>query len=169
MYGWMRQCADLGNPLYERMKDSVLTSKVMQTDDTLVNVLDPSLPRARIGRIWIYVGDQDHPCTVYDCTPTRSRDGPDTFMKESHGYLQADAYSDYDELYRNRSRNITEVGCWAQARRRFFEAQSSDLMHSSVILAYIRLLYDVERETRTMGLTGETRKAPRQTKPVFIL
>jgi len=134
-----------------------------------VNVLDPSLPRARIGRIWTYVGDRNHPYTVYDYTPTRSRDGPDMFMKEFHGYLQADAYSGYDELYRNRSRNITEVACWAHARRRYFEAQSSDLMRSTVMLAYIRLLYDVEREARTMGLTGESRKALRQAKSVSIL
>jgi transposase len=169
MCDWMRQCADLISPLYERMKRSVLASKVMQTDDTPVNVLDPSLPRARIGRIWTYVGDRDHPYTVYDYTPTRSRDGPDAFMKEFHGYLQADAYSGYDELYRDRNRNIREVACWAHARRRHFEAQSSDLMRSTVILAYIRLLYDVEREGRAMGMTGEARKALRQAKSVPIL
>lgn len=169
MCDWMRQCADLVSPVYKRMKSSVLGSKVMQTDDTPVNVLDPSLPRARIGRIWTYVGDRDHPYTVYDYTPTRSRDGPDVFMKEFHGYLQADAYSGYDELYRDRTRNITEVACWAHARRRFFEGQSSDLMRSTVTLAYIRLLYDVEREARTLGLTGEARKTLRQAKSIPIL
>ena len=169
MCDWMRQCAELVSPLYERMKSSVLGSKVMQTDDTPVNVLDPSLPRARLGRIWTYVGDRDHPYTVYDYTPTRSRDGPDAFMKEFHGYLQADAYSGYDELYRDRNRNITEVACWAHARRRYFEAQSSDPMRSTVVLAYIRLLYDVEREARTIGLAGETRKALRQAKSMPIL
>jgi transposase len=169
MCDWMRQCAELVSPLYDRMKQRVLESKVMQTDDTPVNVLDPSRPRARIGRIWTYVGDRNHSYTVYDYTPTRSRDGPDAFMKEFHGYLQADAYSGYDELYRDRNRDITEVACWAHARRRHFEAQSSDLMRSTVILAYIRLLYDVEREARTMGLTGEARKALRQAKSMTIL
>lgn len=135
----------------------------------LIKLLDPSLPRTRTGRIWTYVGDRDHPYTVYDYTPTRSRDGPDSFMKEFHGYLQADAYSGYDELYRNRNRNITEVACWAHVRRRHFEAQSSDLMRSTVILAYIRLLYDVEREARSLGLTGGTRKALRQAKSAPIL
>jgi transposase len=151
------------------MRQQVLASKVMQTDDTPVNVLDPSMPRTRTGRIWTYVGDRKHPYTVYDYTPTRSRDGPDRFMTEFHGYLQADAYSGYDELYRDRGRKITEVACWAHARRRFFEARSSDLMHSMVVLAYIRLLYDVEREARTMGLAGEGRKALRQARSLPIL
>ena len=169
MCDWMRRCADLVSPIFDTMKQSVLASKVMQTDDTPVNVLDPALPKTRTGRIWTYVGDRDHPYTVYDYTPTRSRDGPDAFMKKFNGYLQADAYAGYDELYRDQNRNITEVACWAHARRRHFEAQSSDLMRSTVILAYIRLLYDVEREARAKGLTGEARKVLRQSKSAPIL
>jgi transposase len=38
-----------------------LSSKVVQTDDTPVPVLDPELPRTRTGRIWAYVGDAEHP------------------------------------------------------------------------------------------------------------
>jgi hypothetical protein len=51
-----------------------------QTDDTPVAVLDRSLPKTRTGRIWTYVGDEEHPAVVYDCTPTRKRDGPDQFL-----------------------------------------------------------------------------------------
>ena len=169
MCDWMRRCAELVSPIFDRMKESVLASKVMQTDDTPVNVLDPSLPKTRIGRIWTYVGDRDHPYTVYDYTPTRSRDGPDAFMKRFHGYLQADAYSGYDELYRERGRKITEVACWAHVRRKHFEAQSSDLMRSTVMMAYIRLLYDIEREAKVMGLAGDARKTLRQKKALPIL
>ena len=93
MCGWMRSCADLASPLYELMKKGVLDSKALQTDDTPVPVLDPDLPRTRTGRIWTYVGDDEHPYTVYDYTPNRSRDGPEAFLEEFRGYLQADAYS----------------------------------------------------------------------------
>jgi len=169
MCGWMAQAAELVIPLFELMKRQVLDSRAMQTDDTPVGVLDPTLPRARLGRIWTYVGDRDHPYTVYDYTPNRKRDGPDAFMKDFSGYLQADAYSGYDELYRDAKRGIVEVACWAHARRKFWEAQSSDLMRSTVMLAYIRLLYDVEREAREMKLDGEKRLALRQVKSVPIL
>ena len=113
-----------------------------------------NLPRTRTGRIWTYVGDDEHPYTVYDYTPNRSRDGPEEFLKEFRGYLQADAYSGYDHFYKEPERGIVEVACWAHSRRRFFEAQSSDLMRSTVMLAYIRLLYDVEREAREQKLEG---------------
>ncbi len=169
MCDWMRACADLARPLYELMKQGVLGSKAVQTDDTPVPVLDPTLPRTRTGRIWTYVGDDDHPYTVYDYTPNRSRDGPEEFLKEFRGFLQADAYSGYDHFYKEPNRGIVEVACWAHSRRRFFEAQSSDLMRSTVMLAYIRLLYDVEREARDGKLDGAGRGALRQEKSKPIL
>jgi len=169
MCDWMRAGADLARPLYVLMKQRVLGSKALQTDDTPVPVLDPALPRARTGRIWTYVGDDDHPYTVYDYTPNRSRDGPEEFLKEFRGFLQADAYSGYDHFYKEPNRGIVEVACWAHSRRRFFEAQSSDLMRSTVMLAYIRLLYDVEREARDGKFKGEARGALRQEKSKPIL
>jgi transposase len=79
MCDWMRACAELTNPVWERMKQVVLTSKVVQTDDTPVPVLDAELTRTRTGRIWTYVGDRNHPYIVYDYTGNRSRQGPDEF------------------------------------------------------------------------------------------
>jgi transposase len=167
MADWMRRCAELVNPLYERMKEVVLASKVVQTDDTPVGVLDPTLPRTRTGRIWTYVGDRDHPYTVYDYTPDRSRDGPEAFLEDYCGYLQADAYSGYDKIYKDEK--VIEVACWAHARRKFYEAETSDLMRSMIMLAYIRLLYDVEREARDLALDGAGRLLLRQEKSVPIL
>jgi len=79
--GWMAQCAQLLQPLYERLKRHVLQSKVVGTDDTPVKVLDRKLRQARKGRIWPYTGDRDHPAVVYDYTPTRERAGPEEFLK----------------------------------------------------------------------------------------
>jgi hypothetical protein len=151
------------------MKQRVLRSKAVQTDDTPVPVLDPELPRTRLGRIWTYVGDHHHPYTAYDYTPTRSRDGPDAFLQKFSGYLQADAYSGYDQLYEDPERSVVEVACWAHARRKFWEAQSSDVMRSMVLLAYIRLLYDVEREARERQMSSEERRALRQARSRPIL
>ncbi len=167
--GWMRQCAELVDPLYERMKREVLSSKVVGTDDTPVNVLDRSRSRTRVGRIWTYVGDDRHPYTVYDYTPNRSRAGPQAFLDDFTGYLQADAYAGYDQLYQDPRRPVVEVACWAHARRKFFEAQSSDVMRSTVLLAYIRLLYDVEREARKARLTAKQRDRLRRRRSGPIL
>ena len=58
MCDWMAACAELVSPVWERMKEVVLTSKAVQTDDTPVPVLDRELTRTRTGRIWTYVGDR---------------------------------------------------------------------------------------------------------------
>ncbi len=50
MCGWMADCAELVDPLYGLMKQRALSSKVVQTDDTPVPVLDPELPCTRTGR-----------------------------------------------------------------------------------------------------------------------
>jgi hypothetical protein len=106
---------------------------------------------------------------VYDYTPNRSREGPDVFLEKFRGFLQADAYSGYDHLYEDAQRGVVEVACWAHARRKFFEAQSSDLMRSTVVLAYVHLLYEVEHEARDQCLKAEERRALRQARAKPIL
>ncbi len=63
----------------------------------------------------------------------------------------------------------TEVACWAQARRKFLEAQDSDVMRAMVMLAYVRLLYDAERGARDLKLGSAGRLALRQARSVPIL
>ena len=155
MCGWMRQCADLLDPLYMKLKDFVLASKVVGTDDTPVKVLDRKLPQTRKGRIWPYVGDRDHPAVIYDYTPTRERAGPEKFLKNFRGHLQADAYVVYDSFFTDPSRGMVEVGCWAHARRHFHNALEKDPAHMGGVLAMIAHLYDVEKIGRQNGLRGE--------------
>ena len=164
MCGWMRQTADLLAPLYERLKTRALDSKVVQTDDTPVKVLDPELPKTRTGRIWTYVGEG---ATVYDYTPTRKREGPERFLKQYRGYLQADAYAGYDHLYEKPERGLIEVGCMAHARRKYFEARTSNLPCVAPALGYIGLLYRIERTAR--GWSPAERLALRQRCAVPVL
>lgn len=166
---WMGRAALLVAPLVTLMQERALQSTALQTDDTPVAVLDPTLPRTKTGRLWTYVGDGAHPYTVYDYTPDRSRAGPDRFLQPFTGYLQADAYAGYDALYRDPARGVTEVACWAHCRRKFFEARDTDPMRAMVLLAYIRLLYEVEREARDRALDAAGRRALRQERSVPIL
>jgi transposase len=155
MCGWMRQCAELLEPLYNKLKDFVLASKVVGTDDTPVKVLDRKLPQTRKGRIWPYVGDRDHPAVIYDYTPTRERAGPEKFLKDFRGYLQADAYAVYDSFFKDPKRGMVEVGCWAHARRHFHTALENDTPRMGGVLAMIAGLYEVEQTGRRNGWRGE--------------
>jgi hypothetical protein len=131
MCDWAAQCADALRPLYELMVDDVRASQVIHTDDTPVKVQDRSRTQTRTGRFWVYLGDADHPSTVFAYTPSRSRDGPMAFLrdwgKDERVYLQADAFGGYDGIYAGEAGgHVTEVACWAHARRKFYDARSSD-------------------------------------------
>jgi len=169
MGGWMAQCAQLLDPLYERLKRFVLASKVVGTDDTPVKVLDRKLAQARKGRIWPYVGDRDHHATVYDYTPTRERAGPEAFLKNYRGHLQADAYVAYDAFFTRPGRGMVEVGCWAHARRHFHQALESDPSRMRAVLLWIAQLYGIERTARERGLGGEELRLLREhgSRPVL--
>ncbi len=165
--GWLAAAARLMEPLYRLMVAWVLASKAINTDDTPVPVLDEKRDRTREGRIWVYVGDKHHPCTVFDYTPTRSRDGPARFLGNYAGYIQADAYGGYDHLFQPRSDGApspTELACWAHARRKFVEAETSDALRAHTAVAMIGLLYEVEREAKDFD--APARHALRQEKSV---
>jgi hypothetical protein len=119
---------------------------VIHTDDTTVPIQSPGEQRCRQGRIWCYLGDDAHPYTAYDYTPSRSRDGPARWLAGYKGYLQADAYGGYDGIFH--SQHVTEVACWAHARRKFYDAQDSDEHRALQMLALIGELYAVEREAK---------------------
>jgi transposase len=169
MCGWMRQSADLLEPLYERLKQFVLASKVVGTDDTPVKVLDRMLPHTRKGRFWPYVGDRGHPAIVYDYTPTRERAGPEQFLKPYRGYLQADAYAAYDSFFTDPARGLVEVGCWAHARRHAYNARENEPARMGAVLAYVAQLYAAEKRARRCGIQGEALRLLREhaSRPVL--
>ena len=115
MCDWMAVSAELLQPIVKEMHREILKSRVIQTDDTTVPVLDRTLTKTRTGRLWIHLGDRDHPYVVDDYTPDHSGEGPERMLGGYEGYLQADAYAGYDVLYAGKK--IIEVGCWAHARR----------------------------------------------------
>jgi transposase len=167
MGGWLAQCADLLKPLYGSMKELLFRSKVIGTDDTSVKVLDVKLPFARIGRIWPYYGDSDHPVILYDYTATRERAGPEEFLKGYRGYLQADAYGGYDAFFKDAARGLIEVGCWAHARRYFYKALDSDQARMGPALLLIAQLYRVEKEARPLRAEDRLRLRQLQSQPIL--
>jgi len=165
MCAWMRCAGELVAPLIELMTERVRQSRVIHTDDTVVPIQSPGAKQCRKGRIWCYLGDEQNPYTVYDYTPNRSRDGPAKWLAGYSGYLQADAYGGYDGIFH--SQNVTEVACWAHARRKFYDAQDSDEERATQMLALIGELYAIEREAKDVD--DAVRLSLRQSRSVPIL
>ena len=161
--GWMAAAARIIEPLHQLMCDRVRQSDVIHTDDTIVPVQQPG--HCRQGRLWTYVGDEEHPYIVYDFTPTRSAQGPLAWLGTWKGFLQADAYAGYDKLYARG--DVIEVACWAHARRKFFDAQESDAARSLWMLEMIRKLYAVEELAKDKPPPEKLRLRQTQSKPIL--
>ncbi len=156
---WCRDVAEMVTPLHDLMVRRVLASKVIGTDDTVMPMQEPGRGKTRPARMWVYVGDEGNPYTVFDFTLSRSRDGPATFLKVYRGTLLADAYGGYDGIVVGN--NITRAGCWAHARRKFVEAEAAHPAIAAEAVSIIGTLYAVEDRGRGLGIAerGELRRA----------
>jgi len=103
--GWTGQGAALLDPIVARIKETVLASDKLHTDDTPVPMLVPGKGKTAQARLWTYVIDDrasgaSGPALVwYRFTPDRSGIHPQTELKHFTGLLQADGYAGYDKLY----------------------------------------------------------------------
>ena len=181
MCAWMLACGQLIKPLVELMAKRVKQSDVVHTDDTRVPVRDETIKgKCKSGRIWTYIGDEDHPDIIYEYTPDHTRAGPQKFLDDFKGYLQADAYGGYDGVYTKGL--VHEVACWAHARRKFFDAQETDGKRSTQMLRFVQLLYAIENRIKqrlakrlknNLTMTAEERhqiiRAARQSRSKPIL
>jgi transposase len=156
---WCAAAAHLLASFAALLREEVLRSKVLHTDDTPVTYLERGGAKPKTGRLWVYRGDRNHPYTFYTFSPTRQRTWPADVLAGWKGHLQADAFSGYDALYA--AGGITEVACWAHARRKFKEAELSDGRRATPVVRRIAALYAVETSLREeVEKNGWTLHAP---------
>lgn len=146
---WVAMGAELAEPVAARVRERVLDSFVLQTDDTHLRVLDRDHPKGVVrGAIWAYVGDGG--LVSFDYTPSRAEDGPLAYLADRRGYVQADAYTGYDKLFTGDDPRCIEVGCMAHTRRYFYDALAGGDPRAAWPLRQIAKLYEVEREGRDL-------------------
>jgi transposase len=160
---WCGDVADLVEPLYQRMAERVRASHVVATDDTVLPML--KVGKTHPARMWVYVGDAAHPYNVFDFTLRRSRDGPQEFLKNFTGVLLADAYGGYNGVVAGNG--LTRAGCWAHARRKVIEAESTAPEIARQAVALLRALFAVEQQAKELSVAE--RFARRQAQSVPLL
>lgn len=162
---WMGVVAELLEPIVTWMKSDLLKSRKLHTDDTTIRVQDPGAHKTKTARLWVYIGDDNHPHSVFDYTRSRSRDGPANFLEKYSGYLQADAFGGYDCIYANKT--VIEVACWAHARRKFIESRESDARADHILLL-IAEMYAVEKEAREFSPNLRRELRHLKTTPILV-
>jgi len=93
---------------------------------------------------------------LYHYEQTRGGGYVRELLSDYRGYLQADGYQVYEKIAAE-NRALTLVGCWAHARRTFFEAakgaKKSGAAHEA--MGKIKKLYRLEQELGSKGLDEE--------------
>lgn len=166
--GWVEAGHDALMPLAERIRALARASYLVQADDTGLKVLDRDSPGgSKRGHLWCYVGDEKLVAIVY--TPSWRKEGPQGFLAGRRGYVQADAYKGYDGLFDQEGATAVEVGCWAHARRYFYETLQMGDVRAAIPMKHIQDLYAVEARGKELGLDPEARRQLRQAEAMPIL
>jgi transposase len=140
MCRWAEGCHEKARLVVEAMrKEAIETAFVIGTDATGVLVQNPE--QCKRGHFFVSIADRDH--VFFDYRARHDSSAPKELFKGFQGYLQADASSVYDALFRERD-GPTEVGCWSHARRNFFHAVRSD-RRSLIAIGFIGKLFEVDR------------------------
>ena len=164
--GWLTQTAVTAVILYSWMASRLLKGKLLGTDATGVRVLEPGTGQAQKGTVSVYCGQREVcPYLVYEYNRSGGGEAPRRFLDGYAGYLQADAASVFDKLYRGGT--IFEVACGAHMRRYFYKARHSAALEAHRALVYFRQLYMLERELA--DVSDAERCALRQQRAMPIL
>jgi transposase len=174
---WKLGTAELLQVLLPPLKKHILLAPRVHSDDTTMPLQEAGRGRSKTARLWGYLGAGqrqenglwvDHPPAVlFEFAESREAIHPLTFLADYSGYLQADAYSGYQALYR--TGRVIEVGCWAHCRRRFFEIAKIQKTPglAAGALAWIARLYAIEAAIKDS--TPDHKHLVRQAQAVPVL
>jgi len=143
-------------PLYNTMREQLLTEPLIHADETVLQVLKEEGRKATTeSRMWVYTsGHSPTPTVLFEYQPTRSGQHARRFLEGFSGYLQTDGYSGYNAVS-----NVVHCGCWAHLQRKFEEAipNGADRKTSKAAIGYdyCNSLFVMEKEWE--GLSPEKR------------
>ena len=132
-------------PLYNVMKERLVTEPVINVDETVIQVLkEPGKKATTESRMWVYTsGRSPTPTVLYEYQPTRSGQHARRFLEGFKGYLQTDGYSGYNAVP-----DVVHCGCWSHLRRKLEEAvpKGADKVNSKAAIGfdYCNQLFDLE-------------------------
>ncbi|MCG2687944.1 IS66 family transposase [Candidatus Parcubacteria bacterium] len=153
--GWFGDVADLMRPAYYRLKELVLHSDYIQSDETTIPIINNEKHKTINGYIWMLRAVTEDLVFFHYDYGSRAQKVALQLFKDYQGVIQTDGYAVYD-IYENK-KGVLPIGCWAHARRKFEEALKEDEVRASYALEQIGLLYDVERRANNEKLSDEER------------
>ena len=168
MAQWVGRIGVALQPLADRLVELLLERSVLHADETPVAQLDPGKGKTHRAYLWAYrsnVLETGLPMVVFDYQTSRAGRHARDFLAGWQGHLMVDDFSGYKALF---TEGITELGCLAHARRKFFDlnvAQANPIALEA--LNRIAALYVVEARGRDMTVEARTQWRQEQAQPLL--
>ena len=108
------------------MEQKQWASGYVQVDETPIRCLDPERPGGSFrGYLWTVTGPPGSD-VIFRWAESRGHEVfKDWLPADFRGVVQRDGYSAYATVARQRGADVLWAGCWAHARRKFFEAATA--------------------------------------------
>jgi transposase len=150
--------ADLFEPIYRRMLEKVAASSHVSADETTLKVQQKKV--CRTAWMWTFIAND---LVTYVYSASRNGATPMAILGDTTGVLTVDGYSGYNQVTCPESR--TRSGCWAHARRKFFEARNTAPEEAQFVIDQILEIYRVEYDAAAKQVIGtQEHKAMRQAR-----
>lgn len=169
MASWIGSSAVQLQPLAQALREHLHQQAVLHADETPIKLLSPGSGKTDTAYAWV-IRSSDLETTeravVYEFCNSRQGQHAATLLQGFQGSLVCDDYSGYKALFKQQP--INEAGCWAHARRKFFEAHKLNQSEiAKEALHRIQQLYELERQGAQ--LTLQERHQFRQTQNALLL
>ena len=164
---WVGSCGVQLQPLVDALKADILTHSVVHADETPVQMLKPGNGKTHRAYLWAYAAGafEDTKAVVYDFCDSRAGENAKVFLGDWRGSLVCDDFSGYKQLM---TQGVTEVGCLAHARRKFFDLHASNKSQiAQSALEQIARIYDIEREIKELPTDARQRIRLEKSKPLL--
>jgi transposase len=170
MARWVHLASEWLKPIYQQIKEQMMRGSYIQVDETPIKYLDPG--NGKTGQGYLWVAHRPGEDVLFEWYTTREAKCLDKLIPaDFSGTIQCDGYSAYDRFARHRAsagKPVLLAGCWAHARRGFYEALDHAAKEAAWILVQIGHLYEIERRLRRQQAGPALRDAYRisQSTPI---
>lgn len=164
---WVELVADWLRPIFDEIRTGVMAGGYVQVDETPIEYLDPGNGKTRQGYLW--TGCSPGGDVFYHWETSRAAACLDNVIPvQFNGTVQCDGYAAYRAFAADRNGTVLLAGCWAHARRKFYEARESAPRIAGWILRQIQHLYAIESRLRNNNAGPKLRAAVRahQSRPI---
>jgi transposase len=164
---WVGSCGVQLQPLVDALKDEMLQHSVLHADETPVQMLKPGNGKTHRAYLWAYAPGafEDLKAVVYDFCESRAGENARAFLGEWRGSLVCDDFAGYKAGFVH---GVTEAGCLAHARRKFFDLHASSKSQvAESALQQIGMVYEIEREVQELAPDERQRIRQARSRPLL--